>query len=68
MEEGANATVTDLLLSMLEEEELGLPRVTQVCLQCCRYQSTHCPRIQYQAAHPEIRSYGVLFTPKVLKS
>ena len=30
MEEGANATVTDLLLSMLEEEELGLPRVTQV--------------------------------------
>ena len=29
VEEGANATVTDLLSSLLEEEELGLPRVTQ---------------------------------------
>ena len=30
VEEGANSTVTDLLSSLLEEEELGLPRVTQV--------------------------------------
>ena len=29
VEEGANATVTDLLSSLLEEEELALPRVTQ---------------------------------------
>merc|ERR1719278_968343 len=29
VEEGANATVTDLVSSLLEEEELGLPRATQ---------------------------------------
>jgi len=29
VEEGANATVTDLVTSLLEEEELGLPRATQ---------------------------------------
>ena len=29
VEEGANATVTDLVGSLMEEEELGLPRVTQ---------------------------------------
>lgn len=28
VEEGANATVTDLVTSLLEEEELGLPRST----------------------------------------
>ena len=28
VEEGANATVTDLVTSLLEEEELGLPRAT----------------------------------------
>ena len=32
VEEGANATVTELLTSLLEEEELGLPRVTQEVL------------------------------------
>ena len=32
VEEGANATVTDLLGSLMEEEELGLPRVTQEVL------------------------------------
>jgi hypothetical protein len=30
VEEGANATVTDLINAMLGEEELGLPRNTQV--------------------------------------
>ena len=30
VEEGANATVTDLIASLLEEEELALPRGTQV--------------------------------------
>ena len=28
VEEGANATVTDLIASLLEEEELALPRIT----------------------------------------
>jgi len=32
VEEGANATVTDLVSSLLEEEELGLPRATQEIL------------------------------------
>ena len=32
VEEGANATVTELLTALLEEEELGLPRVTQEVL------------------------------------
>ncbi len=30
VEEGANATVTDLITAMVGEEELGLPRNTQV--------------------------------------
>jgi hypothetical protein len=30
VEEGANATVTDLITAMAGEEELGLPRNTQV--------------------------------------
>ena len=32
VEEGANATVTELLAALLEEEELGLPRATQEIL------------------------------------
>ena len=32
VEEGANATVTDLITAMVGEEELGLPRNTQVFL------------------------------------
>ena len=41
IEEGANSTVTDIINSLLGEEELGLPRSGQVRVESLNFRIVH---------------------------